>query len=95
MENNVVTLPKTIRVWERGQLTIPKDIREEVNIGENSAVNIFRIGKSIIITPKMLLGPKLARQVEKAMKKEGITLNDLISDLKKERERYNRETYGI
>lgn len=95
MRTELATSPKTIKIWERGQLTIPKEVREDLDLNDFSMVNIFRVGKNIIITPKKLLRANLARKIERAMKKEKITLKDLLSDLEKERGRYNRENYRI
>jgi hypothetical protein len=52
------------------------------------------VGKSLVLTPKKLLGDTLARQAEKEMKKEGLTLENLLSDLRKERTRYRQEKNG-
>lgn len=95
MRAELATSPKTIKIWERGQLTIPKEVREDLDLNDFTMVNIFRIGKNIIITPKKLLRANLARKVQKAARKEKTTLKDLLSDLEKERERYNRENYRI
>ena len=93
MANEMSTLPRTAKMWGRGQLTIPRDIREEVGFGENTVVSIVKVGRSIVITPKILRRASLAVKVEKAAKKEGISLNDLIRDIKSERDVYNRENY--
>jgi len=52
------------------------------------------VGRCLVLTPKRLLGPALAKDVEKAMKAKGLSLADLLRDLKEERQRYNREQYG-
>ena len=95
MRAELATSPKTIKIWERGQLTIPKEVREDLDLSDFSTVSIFRVGKNIIITPKKLLRANLARKFEKAMKKEKLTLKDLLAGLEKERERYNRENYRL
>lgn len=74
-------------------MTIPRDIREEIGFGENTVASIVRIGRSIVITPKLLHRVSLAGKAEKAAKKEGISLKDLIRDLERERNRYNRKNY--
>ena len=95
MRTELATSPKTIKIWERGQLTIPKEVREDLDLNDFTTVSIFRVGKNIIITPKKLLRANLARKFEKAMKKEKLTLKDLLAGLEKERERYNRENYRL
>lgn len=88
------TIPKSVKIWGSGQLTIPKDIRDNLDLNEDSQVNIFVIGKSVIMTPKKLLRASLSKKIEKSMKKENISLNDLLSDLKIERKNYVEKKFS-
>ena len=36
---------KKVRVWNRGQITIPKSIRESLNIDDETILNMVQIGK--------------------------------------------------
>ncbi len=82
------------RIWGRGQVTIPARLRRELKLDSEQDLEVFRVGKSLVMTPKKLLGDTLARQAEKEMKKEGLTLENLLSDLRKERARYRQEKNG-
>lgn len=86
------TVPRPARVRTRGQVTIPQDIREEMNLDAQATINLFRVGKVLLMTPKRLERASLARKVEREMKREGLTLNDLLADLKSQRERYLEKT---
>ncbi|MEW6377663.1 MAG: AbrB/MazE/SpoVT family DNA-binding domain-containing protein [Thermodesulfobacteriota bacterium] len=90
---NIATAPKLVRVRSRGQLTIPQDMREALNLDENTGLNIFRVGKVLILSPKRLQRASLAKEVEREMKRQGLTLKDLISDLRVQREKYLAEAY--
>jgi len=68
---NLTTLPRSAKVRIRGQITIPQDIREDLNLDEQTRVNIFRVGKVVLVTPKRLERASLARRVEGEMKREG------------------------
>ena len=87
------TMPETIKIWKRGQLTIPKDIRERLDLYDGTPISIFQVEGSIILTPKKLLRANFSRKVKETMQKEKIALDDLITGLKEEREKYNREKY--
>jgi AbrB family looped-hinge helix DNA binding protein len=91
---NLATLPRSAKIRIRGQITIPQDIREEMNLDEQTMVNIFRVGKVLLMTPKRLERALLAKRVEREMKRKGLTLEDLLSDLKSQRKRYLEETYS-
>jgi len=90
---NMATAPKLVRVRSRGQLTIPQDMREALSLDENTGLNIFRVGKVLILSPKRLQRASLAKEVEREMKRQGLTLKDLISDLRTQREKYLAEAY--
>ena len=90
---NMATVPKLVRVRSRGQLTIPQDMREALSLDENTGLSIFRVGKVLIMSPKRLQRASLAKEVEREMKRRGLTLKDLISDLRVQREKYLAEAY--
>jgi len=90
----ISTVPKSVKLWGRGQLTVPKEVRQALKLDEEERLSVFMVGRCLVLTPKRLLGPALAKDVEKAMKAKGLSLADLLRDLKEERQRYNREQYG-
>lgn len=90
----VTTVPKLVKLWGRGQLTIPKEVRQALKLDEESQLSVFVVGRCLVLTPKRLLGPALSKDVERSMKAKGLSLEDLLRDLKEERQRYNRERYG-
>lgn len=91
----IATLPQPVKLWGRGQLTIPKGIRRALHWDDQTVLNVFAVGNSLILTRKQLLGPSLAKEFQRAMKKQGLTLKDLLKALKEERRRYLRERYGL
>lgn len=90
----VTTLPKAVKLWGRGQLTIPKEVRQALKLDQEDHLSIFVVGGCMVLTPKRLLGPALAKDVERSMKAQGLSLDDLLRDLKAERKRYMQEHYG-
>lgn len=84
----------TTKIWGRGQLTIPASLRKELGLKEDSVVNLVKVGDSLLLVPQPLEGDRLANNFSKAMKKKNITLEDLLSDLKKVRKNYVKEHYG-
>ncbi len=90
---SMATVPKLVRVRSRGQLTIPQDMREALGLDESTGLNVFRIGKVLILSPKRLQRASLAKEVEREMRRQGLTLKDLISDLRVQRKKYLAEAY--
>jgi AbrB family looped-hinge helix DNA binding protein len=81
-------------IKSRGQLTIPKKIRESSHLEEGQVVSIIPVGDSVIITPKRLELDEARRQIRKIMKASGLSEKELLRGLKEEREAIYRESYG-
>ena len=90
----ITTLPKAVKLWGRGQLTIPKELRQVLKLDEDSQLTVFVVGSCLVLTPKRLLRTALAKDVERTMKAKGMSLDDLLETLKEERQRYNREAHA-
>lgn len=83
-----------VKMWGRGQLTIPASVRKELHLDEETALNIVKVGDALVLTQKRLVGDTLATKAQKEMEKAGLSLEDLLEDLQRQRERYNREHFG-
>jgi antitoxin PrlF len=84
----------TGEIKARGQLTVPKKIRDMLKLEEGQAVTFLAIGDSVIISPKRLDLDEARRQIRRIVKESGLTEAAILSDLKKEREALYREKYG-
>lgn len=82
---------KKVRVWGKGQLTIPVEMREKLNIKEDSYLEVFQIGKAIIATPERPIIKELADNFQKEMRKESIDLEQLLSELREGNHSYETE----
>jgi AbrB family looped-hinge helix DNA binding protein len=81
-------------IKSRGQLTIPKKIRDMSHLEEGQVVSIIPLGDSVIITPKRLELDEARRQIRKIVKASGVSPEELLTGLKEEREKLYKETYG-
>lgn len=77
----------------RGQLTIPKKVREAGNLYEGEVVSIIPVGDTLIITPKKLELEEARREIRKILKASGVSIEDLIEGLKEERGALFKEIY--
>lgn len=84
----------TTEIKGRGQLTIPKKIRETSHLDEGDIVSIIPAGDSIIVTPKKLELDDARRQIRKILKDSGLSVEELMEGLKEERETLYKERYG-
>lgn len=90
----VAIAPKAVKMWGRGQLTIPKELRKALKLEDETQLSVFVVGRCLVMTPKPLLRSSLAKDVEKSMKRQGLGLEDLLKSLKEERRRYDKERHA-
>lgn len=81
-------------IKSRGQLTIPKKIRDEYNLEEGQLVSIIPVGNSLIITPKILELEEARRKIRKILKASGVSVEKLLEGMEEERETLYKERYG-
>jgi AbrB family looped-hinge helix DNA binding protein len=82
-----------VKVWGKGQLTIPASIRKELNLKEEMPLTLVKVGNVILMTPKVLEVDALAKTARREIKKAGLTVDDIMADLDSERARYNKDRY--
>ncbi|NIN65041.1 MAG: AbrB/MazE/SpoVT family DNA-binding domain-containing protein [Anaerolineae bacterium] len=87
--------PLVVQVRERGQFTIPAEIRRQMGIEEGDVFSLIQVGDTLVATRKKLVAPEIAGAIEAIMQEEGVTLADLLEGLEEQRRTYVREKYGI
>lgn len=83
-----------VKLRERGQLTIPYDYRKELGLGKEDMLNVFKIGDVLVLVPRQLAGDVISKKIESTMKKKGLTLENLLKNLREQRKRYSKETHA-
>ena len=71
------------RMREKGQITIPSNIRESLHLSKDSILSVTKVGNGILITPGPSKFEAFANKFSKEAEKKGITLDDLLKDLRK------------
>ena len=70
------------KMREKGQITIPANIRESLHLSRDSVLSVSRVGDGILLTPKPSVFEVVSGKFSKAAKTKGITLGGLLKDLK-------------
>lgn len=77
---------------ERGQVTIPKNIREELGITNKTKLKIYTDNNKIIIEPIPLLD-LLLKDIENEAKAKGYTREELTKEIEVVREKLMKDLY--
>lgn len=83
-----------VKVWGRGQLTIPAAIRKDLHLKEEAALTLVKVGNVILMTPTVLQVDSVAKKARREMKKAGLTLDDVLADLDRQRTQSHRARRG-
>ena len=86
--------PIIAEIKSRGELTIPKKIRERSHLEEGQAVSIISVGDSVIVTPRRLTLDEARVRIGRMLKESGLSAEEVLKGLKEERETVYKETYG-
>jgi len=84
-----------VRVQERGQVTIPKDIRDRLDLKKGDLVTFVETDEGVIIKPAEIVVSTALDEIGEALKERGLSLDDLIERGRKIREDLIREDYDI
>lgn len=91
----MATTQKLVRVQEKGQVTLPADIRRRLGIERGDLVAIVETPDGILITPQEVLATQALDRIGVALRETGLTLEDLIESGREIRGELIREQYGI
>lgn len=84
----------TIQIRQRGTLTLPAELRNKYRIRPGDTYRLVDLDGILVLTPMAPVVPELAREIERIRLEAGLSINELLADLREQRERYDAETYG-
>lgn len=84
-----------VRVQEKGQVTIPVEIREKLNLKKGDLVTFVETDEGVMIKPAEVVVSEAFDQIGKALKERGISLDELIERGREIREPIIEEEYDL
>ena len=82
-----------IKPTERGQVTIPKEMREKLQINQNTRLRIYVDGNKVVLEPVSPLD-LIFKEIEAEVREKGFTRQELDEEIATVRERLMKELYG-
>jgi AbrB family looped-hinge helix DNA binding protein len=89
-----MTSRKLVRVQEKGQITIPTEVRRKLGLGKGDLVSVEETTNGVLITPQKVLALQALDRIGEILRQKGLTLEDLMDSGAEIREELVRERHG-
>ena len=82
-------------VQEKGQVTIPSEIREKLGLKKGDYVAFVETAQGILITPREVVAMEALEKINTVLKEQGISLEELMQTGRDNRDTLIEEEYGL
>jgi AbrB family looped-hinge helix DNA binding protein len=90
-----MSVSKLSKVQEKGQVTIPVEIRRKWNLEKGDLVAFVETEQGVMISPREVVAMEALDRVGEALKERGISLEELIEGGREIRSQLLEEEYDI
>ena len=84
----------TTKIGEKGQLTVPKQFREDLGLGNGAPFAVLRLGDGLILLPEQQRFEQLCERVSSILTDTGLTSDDFLATLPEARNHVYARHYG-
>ena len=86
---------KLVRIQEKGQVTIPTEIRKKLGLKRGDLVAVVETPDGVFITPQQVVATKAFDSIGDILKEKGVSLEKLIAQGRDIRSDLLEEAYDI
>ncbi|MBI2431024.1 MAG: AbrB/MazE/SpoVT family DNA-binding domain-containing protein [Candidatus Levybacteria bacterium] len=86
---------KLVRVQEKGQVTLPSEVREKLGLKKGDLVAIMETDEGVLISPQEIIAAKALDRIGEALKEKGLSLEELIESGREIRGSIVDKKYGF
>ncbi len=87
-------MSETIQMRRRGVVTLPKHLREKYGIKTGDTFRLVDLDGIFVMTPMTPMVPELSREIQRMRREAGLSTEDVLEGLRRERERCQREDHA-
>jgi AbrB family looped-hinge helix DNA binding protein len=84
----------TTRIGEKGQLTVPKEFREDLGLAAGAPFAVLRLGDGLILLPEQQRFNQLCDKISASLTSVGVTDQAVLATLPQTRQRLYARRYG-
>jgi AbrB family looped-hinge helix DNA binding protein len=77
----------TTKIGEKGQVTVPKQFREDLGLETGSPFAVLRLGDGLILLPEQRRFDQLCQRVASSLTGTGVTSDEVLATLPQSRRR--------
>lgn len=86
---------RVVQVEAEGQITLPADLREKLGLKRGDLVSVVETPEGLLLTNEALIADRDYGLVDGELKKQGLSLDDLIESGRETRGHLLKELYGL
>ena len=82
-------------VQEKGQVTIPSEIRKKLGLKKGDLVAFVETEQGVLISPREVIAVEALDQIGQILREKGLTIEELIESGREIRGKLVEEEYGL
>jgi AbrB family looped-hinge helix DNA binding protein len=86
--------PKLVRMQEKGQVTIPQEIRKKLGLKRGDLVAVMETPEGVFITPQQVLAKMALDRIGDILNQQGLSLEEMLVSGRQVRTDILQEAYG-
>ena len=86
---------KLVRVQEKGQVTLPSEIRRRLQLKKGDLVAVVETAEGVLITPQEVIATRELDRIGEALRERGLSIEEMIESGREIRGQIVKNQYGI
>lgn len=86
---------KLVRVQEKGQVTLPADVRRSLGLKKGDLVAVTQTDDGVLISPQRVVALKALDRIGEILRSQGASLDELMESGREIRGELVKEKYGL
>lgn len=86
---------KLVRVQEKGQVTLPAELREKLGLKKGDLVAVLETDEGVLISPQEIVATKALDRIGEVLKERGVSLEEIIESGREARGSIIEKRYGL
>lgn len=95
VEEPTVGFVGKVHLTRKGQVTVPKPIRQQLQMESGTALLLLQMGEALLLLPEMTEFETVRRRIQETLAKTGRTPEEIMATLPEARRRVFEELYGL